>query len=358
MGPIIAGGGWDYESIDMKIGVCTDHLAKKYNGLLSDLVDIDPRGAYFRQSDLQKAMMVSVLKDEHREVFKAMCAFRKWDDLNVGTVKVSYMIRVMASHLRLKFDQYTSLKNKTDARAHPAPLVAIYEKIKPDSPAPTAKKNILNPFIYYRDSDLDGEDDDEDESTIVIDKCFNYTEMKTYVLLSDGSRAPAVKYSAGEDGMVLAHFEVKYSAEPSLAEDGLSILKPEAADSTLKEPAEKKHTGDGESETSEIFNGTDIMNTLPPKARITNLEPGRKSYTLPKADDGDAAISVLLERKAFYIKPVSEAQLEKTRNDDRFTELLKDRQLNSASGIQVGFYDDPALSFDAVVAMAAPTDEA
>eukprot|EP00959_Pyramimonas_sp_CCMP1952_P074096 1548398-Pyramimonas_sp.AAC.1 len=148
----------------------------------------------------------------------------------------------MASHLRLKFDQYTSLKNKTDARAHPAPLVAIYEKIKPDSPAPTAKKNILNPFIYYRDSDLDGEDDDEDESTIVIDKCFNYTEMKAYVLLSDGSRAPAVKYSAGEDGMVLAHFEVKYSAEPwatelpnsSLAEDGLSILKPEAADSTLK----------------------------------------------------------------------------------------------------------------------------
>eukprot|EP00959_Pyramimonas_sp_CCMP1952_P357147 7478305-Pyramimonas_sp.AAC.1 len=73
-----------------------------------------------------------------------MCALRKWDDLSVGTVKVSYMIRAMASHIRLKSDQYTSLKTKTGARAHTAPLVAIYENIKPGSPAPTAKKNILN----------------------------------------------------------------------------------------------------------------------------------------------------------------------------------------------------------------------
>jgi hypothetical protein len=135
--------------------------------------------------------------------------------------RTAYKIRIMLSHVRMKFDAWAELhrQGKHVASAprvdkhHPDKLRLIYELFtrslqQVPSPASgsgtprSADKKRPHPVIAFRHS-FDDPDVAADEKQEVF-RDFSIADLKAYIVHADGSRHPPEKYEPGDDGFVVA----------------------------------------------------------------------------------------------------------------------------------------------------------
>ena len=89
-----------YSSTDMKTGIDNDNL-QDHKRMLLALFGSDARGGYFAPKALHEA--VGVALSEKRDEFALECTNANLP-YNEGVSTVAYFIKVMISHIRLKFD--------------------------------------------------------------------------------------------------------------------------------------------------------------------------------------------------------------------------------------------------------------
>ena len=182
-----------YEGTDMKVGIETQKLLE-WKPLLTALVRIDRRGGYFSQRTLATTLQTSLDNEHLADRFCANTLASGRSHLEQYQV-VTYKLRVMLSHIRLKFDGgvkddrfkeiYDILANKSFAKRQ-----RRSERVATD-----------NPFVCFRPAvpaatlDDEDEEEDEDDSPVAVVRYFNGSEA---VALGDsGKIVPASSYNDG-----------------------------------------------------------------------------------------------------------------------------------------------------------------
>eukprot|EP00959_Pyramimonas_sp_CCMP1952_P261781 5473945-Pyramimonas_sp.AAC.1 len=91
-----------YPSINMKTGIDMDYLGGMVP-TLTELLRLDPRGGYFLQADVRRAMQQICLEKEFKLALNTLATNLKLTEYNTAE-RVAYAYRVMCSHVREKFD--------------------------------------------------------------------------------------------------------------------------------------------------------------------------------------------------------------------------------------------------------------
>ena len=102
---IMATGGWDYPSLSMVKGIEPDKLVKA-SAVLMGCMLLDPRGGYFKRSDLLTVIRQIVYLPQYVSSFAAYCSAKKHPSVEAGVRRVAYSLKVMLSHTRIKFTQW------------------------------------------------------------------------------------------------------------------------------------------------------------------------------------------------------------------------------------------------------------
>ena len=202
-----------YPSLSFKKNIDNKKLAAAI-GMLTEFVRIDPRGGYFSQKVMGRAVTMTLTDDPEftKHLVEQGCGPTE------GFALVAYKTRVELAHLRLKFDG----KKEGD---EPSPFDEVYNIMKnsaktdgsykkdrrSDRLGITHPSNRPHPFINFRgDNEGEGEedenksDDDEEEEVITVARYWDPVEFKAVLLKSDGQLMFADTYNPSGDGFVIA----------------------------------------------------------------------------------------------------------------------------------------------------------
>ena len=258
---LLENNGQPYSSLDMRIGIDVSNL-KRWEVLLIALMKLDPRGGYFFQEDVSKAIDM-ILADEAEQI--RAIATHKQTNPEAVKAKVAYYIRVMCSHVRIRLS--TTMKNCSKISEHDD-LKDIYDSmgsfVTSTSRAGKSSKCPMPFFSKDPDDDDEGEDADEIEEGAdddIIATYFDGYMLQALQLRASGKLELALWYEHSEGGTVKAIFEhgVAYDTEiPNVClVDGLfkrqalePVPCPKPKANVLKRPARaeakasKKTTGE------------------------------------------------------------------------------------------------------------------
>ena len=156
-----------YPTNDFKTGICNNSLLQ-WIPLLKLLVDVDPRGGIFNQRHMSDALETATKANylHDRMCSAAIATQRPVDEVYTLT---AYRMRVMLSHLRIKFD---------GATARPNEFSDIFDVMRrPDSSKRQRRMERVaqeNPFINFRQSSPGPEEtDDAQTEQVVVTKYFD-----------------------------------------------------------------------------------------------------------------------------------------------------------------------------------------
>eukprot|EP00959_Pyramimonas_sp_CCMP1952_P052677 1101348-Pyramimonas_sp.AAC.1 len=194
---------------------------------LKSLIELDTRGGFFAQNDVEKAVKTAVgeklgnLQKLARSLVKTM---------EVATALVAYSVRVMLAHIRMMFDVYSKDVAKFGkevasqiSASRPQWLVDIFHVIAPGAEGSftrAARQRIPNPFPHFREEESQDPQDApalEDAQSISSDDdavVDHHQEGGTvFKLLADGRRLPATKIIPGGSGFAIAIWDDASSFE-------------------------------------------------------------------------------------------------------------------------------------------------
>ena len=183
--------------------------------MLKALLEIDPRGGYYAQEVMQKAMSHGLGDDGTRKLVENT----EDKSMEVGDIlhSVTYLIRVMLSHVRLLHDQFFANHPKNRDPKHS--LKELFDVMHNAKGGRTAARqsrvqgNRPHPFFSFRkagDDDEHQNEEPEDVEVICVTKFGRPTLQVAQMLLSDGVVCNADAYEAGAEGFVVAKW-----AQPS-----------------------------------------------------------------------------------------------------------------------------------------------
>ena len=124
-------GGWNYQSIDMKVDIDVE-MMEKFAEELEGLIELDPRGGHFLQRDFETGVKRAAVASKCRELFQAFYQTKGYDNFDHAVTWVAYQYRVMLSHFREKYTGYLKIDavSRETAPTHPEWLKKIYKKLK------------------------------------------------------------------------------------------------------------------------------------------------------------------------------------------------------------------------------------
>ena len=93
---LLSDDGKPYTSKDMQKGINTSQLSK-FIVMLTSLMELDPRGGFFGQADVNDSFQAVELSKNLENEFKR-CAKARKVTMQVLSQQISYYIRVMLSH--------------------------------------------------------------------------------------------------------------------------------------------------------------------------------------------------------------------------------------------------------------------
>ena len=198
-----------YQSIDMKVGICTDTLAKN-SGLLCRLVQSDKRGGYFSNPQLADPLKLVIAKEGLQGLFDAACLGSR--DSGEMADLTAYKVRCMLSHLRIKNDSASKdpqFKEIFDLMASP--------EARPQKSRRLARlQHRPNPFVHFREVQSTTPEDEYQPQ--VISKYFD--GARALALYCNGETSLADMYEQGPSGFVIARWlEAKQTLELELTND-------------------------------------------------------------------------------------------------------------------------------------------
>lgn len=143
-----------------KVGMNAQGLLK-WADLLHDGVVIDGRGGIFNQNDMETAVWKELNELKIMPRLKALVRREGLDSYQEGVTIISYKIRILFAHLRIKFDGYTPASDDHDDGAETDGLKPIFQLIAAHLEAngvpKGAKRTMLNkpppgmhPFPAFR----------------------------------------------------------------------------------------------------------------------------------------------------------------------------------------------------------------
>ena len=159
---------------------------------------------------------------------------------------LSYRIRVMLGHLRLK---EAAFRKKPESCNDGPDLKKLYALFAADKKGCAGQlKDAKCPFISFREgSSSEEEDAVEDDDAVCVYKQLQIGEtmMMGVMLRSDGARIAADRYEAGVDGFIVCRWkdgEVFETTVPNqyIEPEGKFILKPDPPSATPKAKAKAK----------------------------------------------------------------------------------------------------------------------
>ena len=196
-----------YDSNDPKIGIDVKLLAEAVPILLP-LLEIDPRGGFFCQLDMARAVNEALTVTRlHAELVEHAAEQNKSAD--EIRMLVAYKIRVMLAHVRIKHDSWT-------AAAKPSPLDVLYgvmSKPKNDTHTDVRTQRRARrlatrpcPFVNFREEEEQpsNEESDEEAAATVVSRYYCGKKRTATMLMSDGQQINADTYTEGTDGFIRA----------------------------------------------------------------------------------------------------------------------------------------------------------
>ena len=159
---------------------------------------------------------------------------------------LSYRIRVMLGHLRLK---EAAFRKKPESCNDGPDLKKLYALFAADKKGCAGQlKDSKCPFISFREGTSSSEEDAvEDDDAVCVYKQLQIGEtmMMGVMLRSDGARIAADRYEAGVDGFIVCRWkdgEVFETTVPNqyIEPEGKFILKPDPPSATPKAKAKAK----------------------------------------------------------------------------------------------------------------------
>ena len=197
-----------YESDEMQVGIDM-RLLTEARSLLQDLVRIDPRGGFFCQDDMERALEALLLEKGRAGEFleKTATQNRPADDVRNH---VAYKLRVMLAHVRIKYDTSSATSKPSTL----SPIFALMGKgprgESSDARSQRRAKRLSkrpHPFINFRETEADSSEttSDADEPT-VVGRFWDGKRKRAHMLLSDGVKVDADFFEKGEDGCAQARW--------------------------------------------------------------------------------------------------------------------------------------------------------
>ena len=189
---------------------------------LHGLVNLDPRGGYFAQSDVEQSVREAVRKtDTQKNV--ARLATKNMKSLETTVTLIAYHLRVCLAHLRVLFDNFIAMVAKhgrSGAYSHTAcpdgllPIISIMEESAPEAAkaigvrgSRAAKKPC--PFPAFRlpeEPDCDpgscSEVSISSDASEVVD--YHHDDGYFHQLLADGRRRKCDHFRPGSNGFAIA----------------------------------------------------------------------------------------------------------------------------------------------------------
>ena len=355
----------EYESRDMRADI--DNAGLLIHGpALAALIEIDKRGGFFRQTDVKDAL---VERWAHRRSELLEWGLkRKCSDFQQTMALMTYVFRVMLSHVRERCDQFNALASDSiSSKNHPQWLRDIYDKIEPvqgDDQMAAEERRPHPCFAFRADEDSPGGVEQDAEVPEIIFKYIEPvgTEMRAFALLSDGDRLEADGYADGGTGFAVATFKTAgvvdtmiteipslyISADkkklmtpepvamnkggkmkkPAAAKGGM-MKKPAAAKAVAKKPAAAEKPDAKEEEETKP---SDEEGASSKEADAEDEEGDEEPEGLSLDDILQAGLDLLPQEAAdtFELEPGK-----KTYTHDPNTEADYEAMVNSASKIQI-----------------------
>ncbi|CAK0850791.1 unnamed protein product [Prorocentrum cordatum] len=392
----------------MQIGVDADALAT-FSGTLKRLMQVDPRGGYFLQSDVELAIKRCAIKEAHSTMRDGWCKLNEYTH-EEGYKNSAYVVRVMLSHVRNKADDFNKLGASGQAKAressHPQELRDIYNVIDVDKGAASVRKTRPHPLPAFRAA----QDASSEEEVVPVLKRFDVSTGESYLVMSDGSREMA-KFKCGEQGRLVATWP-EYNMELQLELPNSALKDDGAIDYTPADPRKPPKAGHktkkGKPASARKRPAGAVENRAPPTA------PKAKAKTTPKAkakttptptaaatpsriqekirqnidriseearsglqgfagrdsnelatcyavavDGGTISLRDLHRSPCFYVDRVTEIPENfPGLGDDAVVAMFEGKKLNKKGGVQFGFGDDADLAFKAAKLLRPAIDNA
>ena len=222
--------------------MCDEELTKS-SAVLESLIDLDRRGGHFAQQDMAAALALSIVAAKMTDLLAAKAMEGNIPPQELVQL-ISYKLRVMCSHLRLKFD---------GGHAVPERLHNVVQRMRDPPQATSHRKRRRqqrlatrpHPFPSFRKQVEPSDCSSEPEPT-VVSKFWNGTEAMA--LYDDGKLEKADIYVQGERGMVIARWadtgdEMELELDNSYAIDGC-LKNKVTVQPVLKRPAARNEVHD------------------------------------------------------------------------------------------------------------------
>ncbi|CAK0820369.1 unnamed protein product [Prorocentrum cordatum] len=342
----------------MKIGVDVDALVT-FSGTLKRLMQVDPRGGYFLQSDVELAIKRCAIKEAHSTMWDGWCKLNEYTH-EEGYKNSAYVVRVMLSHVRNKADDFNKLGASGQAKAressHPQELRDIYNVIDVDKGAASVRKTRPHPLPAFRAA----QDASSEEEVVPVLKRFDVSTGESYLAMSDGSREMA-KFKCGEQGRLVAAWP-EYNMELQLELPNSALKDDGAIDYTQADPRKPPKAGH---KTKKGKPASARKRPAGAEAR-RGLQgfPGRDSNELATCyavavDGGTISLRDLHRSPCFYVDRVTEIPENfPGLGDDAVVAMFEGKKLNKKGGVQFGFGDDADLAFKAAELLRPAIDNA
>ena len=387
-GDVLLRGGFKYKSTDMQVGVDVDSLVL-FSGTLKRLMQVDVRGGYFLQSDMELAIRRCATNPSHASTWDGWCKVNEYSH-DEGYKNSAYAVRVMLSHVRNKADAWKKLGAQGQQRSrdasHPPELRAIYDIIDSEKEPAAARRTRPHPLPAFRAA----QDASSDEEIIPVLKRFDIHTGESYLVLSDGSRVSA-KFKQGEQGRLVAtwpdhNMELQLELPNSaLKDDGTIDYKP----ADPRKPPKKGKPAAAKKRPAAAIDASIDPEVGPndlPVAPAAKSKAKVKAKSAPKPTDikekikhnigripeeardglqgfdsnelatcycvdvpgGTISLRDLHRSPCFYVGSVTEIPehfpgLE----DDAVVAVFEGKTVNRKGGVQSAFGDDPNLAFKA-----------
>eukprot|EP00959_Pyramimonas_sp_CCMP1952_P448265 9386514-Pyramimonas_sp.AAC.1 len=123
-----------YPSDDFKKGIVSDYL-ERCSGSVLMCMDIDKRGGYFSQQDVQSAVKMHLMRNPTDAIRVRKLAIKMSKTELDFEKKIAYSFRTILSHARLKFEAWLKIvakhgRSSDQAKAHPTGLMAVYKLLE------------------------------------------------------------------------------------------------------------------------------------------------------------------------------------------------------------------------------------
>ena len=184
----------------------TQQISPRLPPLLKVPLDIDPRGGFVGQDEIQAAFeLLAQSEDALKRGFEEVAA-KRGISLADLLLLAAFKVRVMLSHVRMKRNRWRK-QDETLRALTGESMLSLYLAI--DDPSPQ-KKARRNPFIAFRDDseepDAMLEADEPDEQIKRVATLYDPKVGKAFQLMSNGKLLPAAAYEPGDNGFVHAHW--------------------------------------------------------------------------------------------------------------------------------------------------------